>query len=209
MNITVIGASAGVGLETVKLALQRNHKVTTLSRSKIDITNANLTTIIGSALVKEDVEKSIQNADALIVALGTGTSIKATTLYSTFAKILLALNKEQNLQMPIIILTGFGAGDSINYYPWYMRIVFNLLLSKVYADKTIMENMLTPTAMKWIIARPGILNNIPLTQNYRVETTLSKGIKMGSISRMGVADFMIKQAENPTHIHQYCSLFNK
>lgn len=209
MNITVIGASAGVGLETVKLALQRNHKVTTLSRSKIDINNANLTTIIGSALVKEDVEKSIQNADALIVALGTGTSIKATTLYSTFAKILLALNKEQNLQMPIIILTGFGAGDSINYYPWYMRIVFNLLLSKVYADKTIMENMLTPTAMKWIIARPGILNNKPLTQNYRVETTLSKGIKMGSISRMDVADFMIKQAENPTHIHQYCSLFNK
>jgi putative NADH-flavin reductase len=32
MNITVIGASAGIGLETVKRALERNHNVTTLSR---------------------------------------------------------------------------------------------------------------------------------------------------------------------------------
>ena len=87
MHITIIGASSGVGLETVKRALERNHKVSTLSRSPINLpSQANLTTITGSATNKEDLKKSIENADAVIVALGTGTSTKPTTLYSDFAK---------------------------------------------------------------------------------------------------------------------------
>ncbi|HMN32238.1 MAG TPA: hypothetical protein PKA54_02580 [Chitinophagaceae bacterium] len=55
MNITIIGASAGVGLESVKRALDRNHNVTTLSRSKINLpANANLNAIKGSATNKND-----------------------------------------------------------------------------------------------------------------------------------------------------------
>jgi short-subunit dehydrogenase len=37
MNITIIGASAGIGLETVKRGLIRNQSITTLSRSEIEI----------------------------------------------------------------------------------------------------------------------------------------------------------------------------
>jgi len=37
MNITIIGASAGIGLEAVKRGLDRNHSITTLSRSGIEI----------------------------------------------------------------------------------------------------------------------------------------------------------------------------
>jgi len=37
MNITIIGASAGIGLETVKRGLNRNHSITTLSRTVIEI----------------------------------------------------------------------------------------------------------------------------------------------------------------------------
>ena len=51
MNITIIGASAGVGLETVKRALERNHIVTTLSRSAIQLPeNKNLISLKGNAL---------------------------------------------------------------------------------------------------------------------------------------------------------------
>ncbi|HOU46979.1 MAG TPA: NAD(P)H-binding protein [Chitinophagales bacterium] len=77
MNITIIGASAGVGLECVKRALARNHKVTTLSRSEIKIASSeNLTTLRGDALNKSDLLKAVQSADAVIIALGTGKNIK-------------------------------------------------------------------------------------------------------------------------------------
>ena len=73
MNITIIGASAGIGLETVKRGLNRNHSITTLSRSEIEIEEKKLLNmILGDATNKADLLNSIQNADAIIITLGTG-----------------------------------------------------------------------------------------------------------------------------------------
>lgn len=210
MNITIIGASAGVGLETVKIALQRNHKVTTLSRSDISLpSNTNLTTLKGSATNKIDLKKSIENADAVIVALGTGTSTKATTLYSDFATLLVEVQKETNTQIPFIILTGFGAGESGKYNSFFMRLLFSILLKSVYADKTKMEEIISQSKLKWEIVRPGRLLDDALTEKYRVETTLFKAMNIGGINRANVADFMVKQAENPSELYKYISLSNK
>jgi len=209
MNLTIIGASAGVGLEAVKRALQRNHTVTTLSRSEINIpSNPNLTTLKGSATNKEDLKKSIENADAVIVALGTGASMKATTLYSDFAKLLVEVQKETNTKIPFIVLTGFGAGDSGPYNGFIAKIFFALMLKAVYQDKTKMEEIITSSSINWEIVRPGMLKDKPLTEKYRVETKLFKGINIGGINRADVADFLVKQAENPTEISKYVSLSN-
>ncbi len=210
MNITIIGASAGVGLEAVKRALARNHRVTTLSRSEINVPeNTNLVKIKGSATNKADLTKSIAHADAVIVALGTGKSMKPTTLYSDFAKILVEVQKETNTQVPFIVLTGFGAGDSGKYNTWLMKIFFKFLLKDVYMDKTKMEEIISNSSLQWEIVRPGLLKDKPLTEKYRSETKLYDGINIGSINRADVADFMVKQAENPTYLHKYISLSNK
>lgn len=207
MNITIIGASAGIGLETVKRALQRNHTVTTLSRSAINLPHdANLTTLKGSATNKADLQKAIENADAVIVTLGTGKSMKPTTLYSDFGKLLVEIQQETNHQIPFIILTGFGAGESSAYLPFLAKIFFKLLLKDVYADKTVMEEIITKSTLKWEIVRPGFLTNKPLTEQYRAETKLYKGINIRSINRSDVADFLVKQAENPTELNHYVSL---
>ncbi|MEO6902274.1 MAG: NAD(P)H-binding protein [Bacteroidia bacterium] len=209
MNITIIGASAGVGLETVKRAMQRNHTITALSRSQILLPiNNKLTTVKGSATNKNDLKKSIENANAVIVALGTGKSIKATTLYSDFAKLLVEVQQETNVQIPFIILTGFGAGESGKYNSFFMRLLFNILLKAVYVDKTLMEEIISKSKMKWEIVRPGQLKDKPLTEKYRIETKLFKGINIGGINRADVADFMVKQAENPTALFQFASLSN-
>lgn len=64
MNITIIGALAGVGLATVKRALELGHRVTTLARRKVEIEpNENLTEIQGSALNEEDLKRAISGAD--------------------------------------------------------------------------------------------------------------------------------------------------
>ena len=63
--------------------------------------------------------------------------------------------------------------------------------------------------MKWEIVRPGMLKDKLLTEKYRVETKLYKGINIGGINRSDVADYLVKQAENPTAINSYISLSNK
>lgn len=210
MNITIIGASAGVGLETVKRALDRNHHVTTLSRSEINLpSNNNLTTLKGSATNKADLMKSIEKADAVIVALGTGKSMKPTTLYSDFANLLVEVQNETNAQIPFIVLTGFGAGESGQYNGFMMKLFFKFLLKDVYADKTKMEETINNSKLKWVMVRPGLLKDKPLTEKYRIENKLYKGINIGGINRADVADFMVKQAENPTELNKYVSLSNK
>lgn len=209
MNISIIGASAGIGLETVKRALNRNHTVTALSRSKIEIENEALTSVQGSATNKADLLKSIEKADAVLVTLGTGKSMKATTLFSDFAKLLAEIQNENKLDIPFIIVTGFGAGESINYAPLFVKLFLKSLLKDVYADKTKMEEMIANSELNWIIVRPGSLKNEPLTEDYQIENRLYKGIKIGKINRADVADFLVKQAENPTELKKYITISSK
>jgi putative NADH-flavin reductase len=212
MNITIIGASAGVGLETVKRALDRNHIVTTLSRSEINLpSHKNLKILKGSATNKADLKTAIEHTDAVIVALGTGTSFKATTLFSESARLLSELQMETNNNIPFIVLTGFGAGESRQYLSSLLqKIFFKLFLDKeVYKDKNKMEEIISSSQMNWEIVRAGTLENKPLTEKYKVETELYKGIKIGEINRADVADFMVKQAENPTELKKYVSLSNQ
>jgi putative NADH-flavin reductase len=210
MNITIIGASAGVGFEAVKIALQRKHTVTTLSRSEINLpSQINLTTLKGSATNKIDLKKSIENADAVIVALGTGKRIKKTTLYSDFAKLLVEVQKEMPTRIPFIILTGFGAGESGKFINGFiMKMVFKFLLKNIYDDKTKMEEIISQSNMKWVIVRPGLLKDKPLSEKYRVENKLFQGLSIGNINRADVADFLVKQAENPTELFNYPALSN-
>lgn len=211
MHITIIGASAGVGLETAKRALQRGHQVTTLARSELSLpSSGQLRKLQGSALNKADLSAALSGSDALIVALGTGKSMKPTSLYSDFAGLLTELHRESALTILVIVLTGFGAGESSQFHDsLIMRLFFKYLLNDVYADKTKMEQIIGQSNMRWMMVRPGLLKNAPLTEQYRVETKLFKGMNIGSIHRADVADFMVKQAEHPNYIHQYPALSNR
>jgi putative NADH-flavin reductase len=210
MNITVIGASAGIGLETVKRALERNHNVTTLSRSEIALPqNARLISIIGDATNASDLSLSITHADAIIVTLGTGKNMKATTLFSDFATLFVEMQSNTPTNRPCIFVTGFGAGESQKYVGWLVRLFLKYFLKDVYSDKAMMEETIANSQLNWIIARPGRLLDGPLTEKYRTELKLYKGINIGGINRSDVADFLVKQAENPTESRKYPALSQK
>ena len=210
MNITIIGASGGIGLETVKRGLNRKHTITTLSRSEIKIEEKkSLRMIIGDATNKTDLLNSIQNAEAIIVTLGTAKNMKSTTLFSDFAKLIVEINRENKIEIPFIFVTGFGAGESENYVSWLIKLFLKYLLKDVYADKTKMEEIITESNLNWTVVRPGRLFDKALTEKYRVENKLYKGINIGGINRADVADFLIKQAENQTELKKYIGLSEK
>jgi putative NADH-flavin reductase len=207
MKITIIGASAGIGLETVKRGLNRNHSITTLSRSEVGIEEKkSLNMILGDATNKADLLNSIQNADALIITLGTGRNMKTTTLFSDFAKLIVEIDREKKIDVPFIFVTGFGAGESKYYVTWLVKMFLKYFLKDVYADKTKMEEIITNSDLNWTVVRPGRLLDKELTEKYRIENTLFKGINIGGINRADVADFLIKQAEKQTEIKKYIAL---
>jgi putative NADH-flavin reductase len=210
MHITIIGASAGIGIETVKRGLNRNHLITTLSRSEFEMEGEkSLNRIIGDATNKADLLNSIQNADALIITLGTGRNMKATTLFSDFAKLIVEIHTQKKINSPFIFVTGFGAGESKNYVSWLVKMFLKYFLKDVYADKTKMEEIITNSDLNWTVVRPGRLLDKELTENYRIENKLFKGINIGGINRADVADFLIKQAEKQTELKKYIAISGK
>ena len=116
MKLAVIGASAGVGLELVLQLVERGHFVTTLSRSVEAIPeHPNIRKIRGSSLNESDIGEAIDGAEAILVTLGTGMSTKTTGLYPNSANAILRALAKTEGKPPLIVLTGFGAGDSWNY----------------------------------------------------------------------------------------------
>lgn len=206
MKIAIIGASAGIGLQCTRLALEKGHEVATLSRRRVSLPDhANLKRGPGSATNPDDVRGAVAGADAILVTLGVKSPF-ATTLFSDSARILLQVLKEKGLSPTLIVLTGFGAGDSWTYNSLPMKILFTLLLKKVYADKSEQERIIAEVYPRWEIVRPGRLTNGAMTGRYRVLDKLVEGMKVGAISRADVAHFMVVQAENPTYLGKYPAL---
>lgn len=206
MKITVIGASAGVGFQCTCLALQNGHEVTTLSRRIVPLPDhSKLRRVQGSARNPNDVRTAVEGANAILITLGVKSPL-ATTLFSDSARILLQVLQETNASPTVIVLTGFGAGDSWRYNSLPLRIFFTLLLKAVYADKGEQERVIATGYSRWEIVRPGRLTNGAMTGHYRKLDELVEGMKVGAISRADVAHFMVVQAEHPTCLGKHVGL---
>lgn len=194
-TILVIGASKGIGLETVKAGLEAGHTVRALARSDIPAAHARLTKISGNARSRDDVARAVAGCDAVIEAIGTRSVadlIGGTTLFTDATRVLIDAMKLQGVRR-LVAVTGAGAGNSHGRLGFlYDNIIFPLMLARIYADKTRSEEMIAASGLDWTIARPGMLTSGPRTGR-SLALADPKDWRMGSISRADVADFLIKQ----------------
>lgn len=206
MKIAIIGAGAGIGLATVMQALQKGHEVIALSTNFTAMPDHPLLTIIkGSATVAADVKKAMVDADAVLITVGTKNK-KATHLFSDIARTIVQLTNELNFSAPVIIITGFGAGQSKNYLSFFMKAVIRLFLKDQYINKTLMEEIFASSKVNWEIVRPGMLTNGALTASYKTIPELKKGMMVGKISREDVAHFLIEETEKQQYLGKYIAL---
>ncbi len=195
MKIAVIGATRGIGLELVQLALAEGHNITALARdpARMPVTDGNLEIIPGDATDFLSISRVVDGQDVVCDCLGTARVTERTTLFSSCAE---HLTKVLSSDQLLITVTGLGAGDSKGHCGFlYDRVFLPLVLRRIYADKDRQERTIQRALTRWIIVRPGFLNNGPRTGNYRVLTDL-EGIHGGRISRADVADFILSQAKS-------------
>jgi putative NADH-flavin reductase len=198
-HILVVGASRGIGLETVKAALTAGHTVRALARTASDmgIDNPSLDKMAGDATSEATLEHALQGIDAVIMTLGVApgasTMVSGTRLFSTATRALIDAMKKTEVRR-VVVVTGIGAGDSRGhggaFYDWFF---FPLLLQRVYDDKDVQERMVRNSGLDWTIVRPGLLTNGPFTGSYRVLVDPMTW-HAASISRADVADFLVKEA---------------
>jgi putative NADH-flavin reductase len=198
--ILVIGASRGIGLETVKAALAAGHKVRAFARSapSIDISNPNLTKVAGDARNRNEVTAAIQGVDAAIHTVGIANLselIFGTTLFSETTRVLVDAMQDTGVRR-LLMVTGAGAGNSrgrINVL--YDNLLFPLLLQRAYNDKDIAEDIVTQSGLDWTIVRPGALTNRTASHRYKILNDANEW-RGGFISRADVADFLVTHLDD-------------
>ncbi len=205
-KVLVIGASQGIGLETVKQALEKGHQVRALARSAphIPVSHAALEKMPGDALDRVTVEKALDGIDVVIQTLGVsgGPDIlfKPIRLFSDATRVLVAA-MEAKLVNRLICVTGLGAGDSRGKGGFLYNALIGLILVRAYDDKDIQERIIRNSPLDWIIVRPGGLTNGARSGRYKVLTD-PRDWRAGFISRANVADFLVKQIDSDAYLRQ-------
>jgi uncharacterized protein YbjT (DUF2867 family) len=204
-TVLVVGASRGIGLETVRCALTAGHKVRALSRSAgIPVSHPGLEKVAGDALDEGTIRHAVAGIDAVIQTLGVDfspeTVLKGTRLFSLATRILVTAMEDAGVKR-LICVTGLGAGDSRGKGGFLYDLAFHLFMGRVYADKDAQEWIIRKSTLQWVIVRPGVLTNGPRTGTLRV-LVKAKDWRSGFISRADVAEFLVKQITDDTFLGQ-------
>lgn len=205
-KLLIMGASRGIGLATVRAALEAGHEVRAYARSaaSIPVDSPRLEKFTGNALSANHVERALEGVDVVIQVLGTemnvDTVLSGTTLFSRATRLLVDA-MEKHGPRRLICVTGFGAGDSRDALGPLYRVTFTFTLRRVYDDKDVQEQIIKASGLDWTIVRPGLLRDGRATGLYRVLTDPAEW-QLGSIRRNDVARFLVQEAEQPACLHQ-------
>jgi putative NADH-flavin reductase len=170
--VLIIGASRGIGLETVRAALEAGHSVGALARSarRIRLDHPKLEKMAGDALGIATVKRALTGVDVVIQSLGVAAGLEAilkpTRFFSKATRVLVTAIEEAQVKR-LICVTGFGAGDSRGRGGFLYNAAFHLLLGRVYDDKDVQERIVRNSKLDWVIVRPVILTDGPKTNAYR------------------------------------------
>jgi len=202
--VLVIGASGGIGRETLTAALDAGHRVRAFSRSAdtFDLRHDRLDTCRGDATNVADIDAALDGIEVVVQTLGVSASelFKPVSLFSESTQVLLPAMKRHAIRR-LVAVTGFGAGDSHDAIGLLQMVPFRAMLGRAYDDKDVQERLIKNSGLDWTIVRPGILTNSPRGGSYRVLEKPSQW-RNGVISRADVADFILRSIDDDDFIHK-------
>lgn len=188
MKLAVFGATGPLGLRVLKQALDAQHSVTVLARTPDKLPqeirdNANLTVVQGDVLNEADCEKTMTDAEAIVVSLGGGTVCSQGQVVVDSA-----VNKV-NADARVVVVTSLGCGESYEKAGFLTRMFVNLVISSAIADKNKQEESVKKDLKNWVLVRPGGLKDGEGTGKYTANEDISGGV----VDRADVARFILAE----------------
>jgi len=208
IRLLVIGGTSGIGLEVVKLALKRGHRVTAVARhpEKMPIKNQALFTLKADITNIESMMGVVDGKDVVVSAVGIAPTLKTVNVFSTGIRNVLLAMRKFDVQR-LFTITAVGVGDSVGHGGFVFDEVFKPILKTDLEDKNRQEKLIKASQVDWTIVRPSVLTNGQSKLEYRILTDVS-GIETGSISRADVAHFIVASFENQLYVKETVLLTN-
>ncbi|WP_086726290.1 NAD(P)-dependent oxidoreductase [Streptomyces carpinensis] len=204
MNLTVFGATGGIGQEIVRQALAAGHRVTAVVRdpARLTVTGDGLEVFRTDLHDPAAVRPAVAGRDAVLSGLGARSRKDAGVTTRLTRSVLGAMEAEGVRRVLVVSAGPVGpepAGDGA--LDRTARKVVSAILKDVYADLREMEAELARSTTDWTVVRPPRLQNKPLTGAYR---TVVGGFPPHGrfIARADVAHAMLAMVDDPATVKQ-------
>ena len=210
MNITVFGASGGVGTHVVALAADRGHQVRAVYRTAPQTPPSGQTEVLVAVDIFDPAfaVTAIGGADVVVAALGPNfatrhnartTMTSPRDLHQQLARVLIAAIKDSAAPARLITVSTASMGPADNVMGAGPRLLFRFFrtvlvpnLGRVGQDLHAMEDELGASGLDWYALRPVKLTDGPLTGHVQV----SDRVAVKAISRADVAWHILTLAED-------------
>jgi NAD(P)-dependent dehydrogenase (short-subunit alcohol dehydrogenase family) len=193
MRFAIFGGTGGTGRHVVTQALDAGHHVRVLVRSAAPArslgVHERLTTVIGSFDEPAQVDAVVEQADAVISALGASAGGPTTVCADGIRAVLPAMSRHGVRRL--VVVSAHGVADSHDRSA-YARTVWATRGHRM-RDKESMEELIDAADVDATIVRPPALGNGARTGRYVTGTDLRIGIT-SSIPRADLADFLLSAA---------------
>jgi putative NADH-flavin reductase len=201
MNITVIGASGGVGRHAVERALADGHRVTAAVRNPGNFRMQHEQLQVAQCDTRNPVAVSaaVRGADAVLCTVGADSNA-STTLYSTSAEHILRGMTEHGVRR-LVFLSNFGVLDerSTDWRSALLLFLIKRVIRDTLTDHRRALELMRRCAVQWTAVRPMALTDAPSLGRYRVSIEGLPG-KGWRIARADVAEFMLRQLHDDHYV---------
>lgn len=211
MNLTVFGASGGIGSHVTAMAAERGHTVRAVYRTPPDAPPPGRAEALIAPNIFDPgfVAEAIRGAHGVIAALGPNFTVRhnprtAMTsppdLHYKAARALIAGTRHSAPQARLICVSTGSMGPADNLMGPGTRMLFRFLrtvavpnLGRVGQDLGAMETELAASGLDWYAVRAVKLTDGPLTRNVQS----GDRFRLKPISRADVAWHMLDLVEHP------------
>ena len=187
MKIFLLGATGQTGSIFMKMALERNHKVTAYVRSpeKVLLHNENLNIVKGDVFSLADMAKAMASHDVVVSCLGRNNNDKETVI-TKMTEIIIKSMKANEINRIVTISTA-GIHDE---FLFVMNFIVKSFLKHTIHDYRLAAEAIISSGLVYTIARPLALTKGPLTEVYRMTP---EGVPRGGkeISRQDLTHFLL------------------
>ncbi|MGW1168800.1 NAD(P)-dependent oxidoreductase [Streptomyces sp. NPDC002550] len=204
MNLTVFGATGGIGREIVRQALGAGHRVTAVVRdpARLDVTGDALEVFRADLTDPEELRAAVRGRDAVLSGLGARSRKDAGVATRLTRTVLRAMEAEGVRRLLVVSAGPVGpAPEDDGALDRAMRGLVSAVLKDVYTDLRGMEAELARSGTDWTSVRPPRLQDKPLTGRYR--TAVGGFPRKGRfIARADVAHAMLAMIDDEGTVKQ-------
>jgi putative NADH-flavin reductase len=213
MQLTIVGATGGIGRHLVDQALAAGHTVTAAVRNPSNVHRD--IPAIAVDLARPDpaaLRSAMNGSDAVMSCLGPRGKHEYGIVSAGTGAILAAMQATDCRR--IIAISGAGVSTAPTptrphppkrepgaglYNQYFATPLARLMLGQNFVDVAMMESLLRGSGFEWTSVRPPYLTNGGLTGRYRA--ALERNVRRGMrLSRADAAHFMLRALAEPSTI---------